>query len=162
MKFRILTNEELTVLEEDLKAFLIVNGVDGSEWERINKNTPEKAIALVELFSDMVLEKVYNKLQYLEFRSPKSCMVFNCGANETALISLQLNEESPADLSTPESIHTALVQHTTDIQFFKHSRKHQESREEEIHQLIVQGCVPSVKEFWVSLETVIDNNNKEK
>lgn len=159
MKFRILTNDELNVLEEDLKAFLIVNGVDGSEWEKINKNSPEKAVALVELFSDMVLEKVYSKLQYLEFRSPKTCMVFNCGTSETRLISLQLDEKSPADLSTPESIHQALLQHANTIQFLKHTRVHQKTREEEIHQLIEQGCVPSVKEFWVSLETVIDNNN---
>ena len=37
MKFRILSDEELKVFEEDLKHFLIANGIDGSSWEKINK-----------------------------------------------------------------------------------------------------------------------------
>lgn len=156
MKFRLLTNEELSALENDLKAFLIVNGVDGTEWEHINKNQPEKALQLVELFSDTVLQKVYEKIRFLEFRSAKTCIVFNCEKEETKLISLQLSEKSTADLSTPESIHKALVQFPQDIQFIKQSRPHKKTREEEVHQLLEQGCIPSVEEFWVSLESVTE------
>lgn len=158
MKFRLLTNDELSVLEDDLKAFLIINGIDGTEWKRINKNEPQKAVGLVEIFSDTVLQKVYSKIRFLEYRSPKTCIVFNCKAEETELIYLQLSEKSYADLSTPESIHTALLNNTEEIQFVKQSHPHRKTREEEIHQLIEQGCVPSVEEFWVSLETVTENN----
>ena len=47
MKYRMLKADELSALEGDLKAFLIVNGIDGSIWERINNEEPEKAVKLV-------------------------------------------------------------------------------------------------------------------
>jgi hypothetical protein len=37
MKYRILSQEELELLEDDLKAFLIVNGAHGDEWAEMNK-----------------------------------------------------------------------------------------------------------------------------
>lgn len=154
MKFRCLTNEELAVLENDLKAFLIVNGIDGDEWAKINQNEPEKAIKLVEIFSDSVLHIAYSKMKYVEYRSPKTCIVFHCGDTNTEIISLQLNETTQADLSTPESIHHALLNHAGDIQLNRQSKPNNKSREEEIHQLLEQGCVPSSKEFWVSLEAI--------
>lgn len=151
MKYRLLTNDELSSLEDDLKAFLIINGIDGSTWEKINQVEPQKAIELIELFSDTVLQKVYEKIHFLEFRSAKNCIVFHCTETETALISLQLKQDSPGDFSTPEAIHQTLINYPGDIQFIKQSRAHTKTREEEIHQLLEQGCVPSVKEFWVSL-----------
>lgn len=157
MKYRILTDEELSSLEKELTAFLIVNGIDGPEWEKINKQDPEKAIQLVEVFSDAVLDLAYTKIQFLEHRSEKSCMVFNVMDDESALISLQLKDGSIHNLSTPESIHRTLVESPSEIQFFRHSKRHQKTRNEEVHLLISQGCVPSVKEFWVSLEAVITN-----
>lgn len=156
MKYRLLSNEELSVLEEDLKAFLIINGIDGSVWENINKTEPQKAISLVELFSDSVLQKVYEKIEFLEFRSSKSCIVFHCTENEMELISLYLNKDSKGDFSTPENIHQALINHASEIRFSKQSQSYQKPREEEIHQLLEQGCVPSVKEFWVSLVELIE------
>lgn len=158
MKFRMLNADELSVLEEDLKAFLIVNGLDGSEWEKLNKVDPEKATKLVELFSDLVLEKAYNKIHFLEFRSKNMCMVFNCQEELTQCINLELTNDSTGDLSTPESIHQTLLQKASDITFRKTERKNQKSKAEEVHNLIENGCVPSIEEFWISLEKVIDLN----
>lgn len=156
MKYRLLSNEELSALEEDLKAFLIINGIDGSAWENINKTEPQKAIGLVELFSDSVLQKVYEKIEFLEFRSAKNCIVFHFDENKTELISLYLNKDSQGDFSTPENIHQTLINHPTEIRFSKQSQSYKKPREEEIHQLLEQGCVPSVKEFWVSLVELIE------
>jgi hypothetical protein len=44
MKYRRLTQEELTHLEGDLKAFLIINGIEGEAWEKLNQESPEKAL----------------------------------------------------------------------------------------------------------------------
>ena len=157
MKFRLLSNDELSFLEEELKAFLIVNGIDGPEWEKINKETPDKAVGLVEIFSDEVLQKVYSKIKFVEYRSPKIVMVFNIGDTSIDLISLQVDENSSADLSTPESIHNSLQHKANEIQFFKQTRLQNKSREEEIHLLLEQGCMPSVEEFWLSLKKIISN-----
>lgn len=154
MKYRLLTDEELEVFAEDLKHFLIVNGVHAEEWEEINKNEKEKAIQLVELFSDNVLQIVYEKIKFIEHRSAKSCMVFHFKSDEIEMISLNI-KEGISDLSTPESIHEALVNRPNEIAFFKTAKKYNKDREMEIHEMLMQGCVNSSEEFWVSLNRLI-------
>jgi len=154
MKYRMLSAEELVPFEEDLKQFLIVNGVHGDEWEQMNRDTPEKAIELVALFSDMVLQKVYEKIMFLEFRSVDSCLVFHCLTDRMLLIAIQ-HTQPDLDLSTPETIHAALTGDLSRLNFFRSEKMHQHSREEEVHQLIEQGCVPSVASFWNALVAVV-------
>lgn len=155
MKYRILTNDELSHLEEDFKHFLIVNGVHTEEWERLNKEDIQKAIDLVEIFSDTVLQKVYEKLQYLEFRSVDSCMVFHFLLEKVELISIQKNAASTIDLSTSEGIHEALVHSFSNLTFFQSEKKYSDYREQEIHRMFEQGCLISSSEFWNSLKEVI-------
>ena len=155
MKYRILTDEELEVFAEDLKHFLIVNGVHAEEWEQINKEDPRKAVQLVEMFSDSVLQIVYEKVKFIEHRSPKSCMVFQLKENEIDLISLTVKEGATADLSTPESIHEALVNNSSDLSIFKTAKKYTEEREVEIHKMLEQGCVNSSESFWLSLSKLL-------
>ena len=149
-----LSADELLHFEEDLKQFLIVNGVHGDEWEQMNRDTPEKAIELVELFSDTVLQKVYEKIEFLEFRSVDSCLVFHCLSDRSLLIAIQHTQPN-LDLSSPETIHVALTGDLSKLNFFRSEKIHQHSREEEVHRLFEQGCVPSVASFWKDRKSVV-------
>lgn len=155
MKYRILSNEELSHLEEDFKHFLIVNGVHAEEWEALNKNEVDKAVQLVEVFSDTVLQKVYEKIEYLEFRSLDNCMVFHFGEDKIELISIQRKVNSSVDLSTVESIHDALKKQATELTFFKSEKSYSKEREAEIHDMIEQGCLLSSSQFWTALSLTI-------
>lgn len=155
MKYRILTSEELEVFAEDFKHFLIVNGVHNEEWEEMNKSDVEKAKQFVELFSDTVLHKVYEKLQFIEHRSEKSCMVFRLDKEKIELISMNVKEGEEANLSTPESIHDALVKSADQLTLFRTQKPYGNSREQEIHKMLEQGCVHSSEDFWRSLEKVV-------
>ncbi|MEJ6583556.1 MAG: DUF6495 family protein [Crocinitomicaceae bacterium] len=154
MKYRMLTDEELEVFAEDLKHFLIVNGVHAEEWEEINKNNTKKAIELVELFSDNVLQIVYEKMKFLEHRSEKACLVFHFELDKIELISINV-KGGRSDLSSPESIHDALVNRPNEISVFKTSKNYSKSREIEIHDMLMQGCMNSTEAFWVSLERLV-------
>ena len=66
MRFRVLSDTELKTLEEDLIQFLVVNHVYGDDWAKMNTENPSQAQNLIVLFSDLVLEKVYNKVYFLE------------------------------------------------------------------------------------------------
>lgn len=156
MKYRMLTHEELSELSEEFKQFLIVNGVHSDEWGKMNETNQEQAIALVELFSDTVLQKVYEKIKYLEFRMPESCLVFRLGKESIDLISLNRKQESEVDLSTPESIHVALSNHADQLTMFRSSKTYKKNREDEIHQMLEQGCLQSSEEFWTALNKVLD------
>lgn len=153
MKFRMLSNEELLALEKDLKHFLIANGVEGDSWKRINEEEPAKAVELVALFSDIVLQKVYEKLEYLELRSSMRCMLFQFEQEIAKLIVIEAPEG--VDLSTPESIQEALRNRLKDIRFYRSSKPYSKSREEEIHYWIAQGCTASHATFWTQVNQLI-------
>ena len=158
MKYRLLTKEELEPLSQDFKAFLIVNGVHNEEWVKLNEEEPEKAAELVGLFSDAVLQIVYEKMRFAEFRSAESCMVFHFGADALELISLNRKPGSTCDLSTPESIHEALTKHPGELTWFKTQKPYTDSREKELHELLEQGCFVSSEEFWNALlQLTVDN-----
>ncbi len=125
----------------------------------MNEQEPEKALALVELFSDKVLETVYEKLEYLEFRTVESCLVFKMGKTDQSLISIQRKPGSSLDLSTPEGIHNALRDHFPELELFTSKRNYTQEREMEIHVLITQGCVLSSAEFWNALEEIVTTEN---
>lgn len=149
-----LTDEELSLLEEDLKHFLIVHGVHGDEWATMNTDHPDAAQELVGLFSDTVLQKVYEKLRFIEHRSSQSCMVFHLKKESIEMISINAKNEE-VDLSTPEGIHTALIHHAEGLTFFQNTKKYGKERELEIHEMLTQGCVNSSEAFWMQLKKAL-------
>ena len=150
-----LTTEEMEIFNEDFKHFAIANGVSNEEWIEMNQSDPEKAAKLVGLFSDTVLQKVYEKIKFIEHRSPSSCMVFQLNKSDIDLISLNRKAET-IDLSTAESIHDALVNHPSELIIFQSKKTYSKVREEEIHEMLEQGCVNSSEGFWVMLRGVLD------
>ena len=60
MKYRCLSDEELPELEGEFKHFLISNNVYTEEWEELNKKKSKKVQELVEMFSDIVLNKAFS------------------------------------------------------------------------------------------------------
>ncbi len=153
MKYRMLTGEEMEIFDEDFKHFMITNGVTNEEWIEMNQSDLPKATALVELFSDTVLQKVYEKLQFIEFRSDDACMVFHCQKDKMELISLNKKGDQ-ANLSTPKTIHDSLRNHPEDLTVFKTQKSYDTSREEEMHELFEKGCFVSSQEFWDALNVL--------
>ncbi len=149
-----LTDDELPLFEEDLKQFLIVHGVHGDEWAKMNEEHPDEARNLVGLFSDTVLQKVYEKIKFIEHRSKPSCMVFQLKPDAIEMISINAKSES-VDLSTPEGIHEALVHDASELTFFRNTKAYTKERELEIHEMLNQGCVNSSEAFWMQLEKAL-------
>ncbi len=146
-----LTDEELELFAEDLKHFLVANGVSNEEWVEMNKSDIPKAQEIVGVFSDTVLQKVYERVKYIEHRTPEACMVFQMNQEEINLISINRTNDS-IDLSTPESIHEALVSKSESLTMFKTKKAYNKKREEELHEMLEQGCVNSSEAFWMLLE----------
>ena len=144
----------MAIFDEDFKYFLIANGVSNEEWLEMNTSNQDRAIDLVELFSDTVLQKVYEKVKFIEHRGKSACMVFKLNETDIEMISLNTAEEK-LDLSTPESIHDALLNHTSALSTFSTTKIYAKNREEEIHDMLAQGCFNSSEAFWILLDKVV-------
>ena len=103
----------------------------------MNKTDISKAVQIVEIFSDTVLQKVYEKIKFVEFRSENSCIVFDCQEDKIELISIQGKSGINVDLSTPLSIHNELKNNFSNLQFHRSEKKYSSSREKEL-QLFLQ------------------------
>jgi hypothetical protein len=67
-KYRILTKEELKNFETEFVNYLVVNGIAADDWVKMKAEEPEKASKIVELFSDVIMEGVLRKVNFVEIR----------------------------------------------------------------------------------------------
>ena len=86
MRYRMLSDDELQALSEDFTQFLVVQGIDDDTWRKINKEDKEKALKIVEVFSDTVLFKVYSKIKFMSYISEKVFSIFKINKTTIDLI----------------------------------------------------------------------------
>jgi hypothetical protein len=161
MRFRRLTIEELTELETEFKQFLIINQVYNEEWIEMNQKDLEKANALVDLFSDQVLEKVYSKIDFLEKRDKYALSVFAVTKTDIETITIQSKNQS-IELFTNAQIETALNQYLNELEIYCGTKKLAKEKCDEVFDLIKEGCDVSSFDVWHSFSAFLDQIKKSK
>jgi hypothetical protein len=149
-----LSNEELQHLEAEFKQFLIVNQIHSDEWKKINENEPDKALVLVELFSDTVLLKVYEKIEYLEFRSKLLFSVYRIHHDKIQAIHVK-SEIDTVTLEKDDDISLAINSNSSKLSIYRAEKKVNPFKEDEVHRLVEQGCVKSTQSVWEQFSKLI-------
>jgi len=155
MKYRCLTDEELQELEEEFKQFLIANGVHAEEWEELNKKNDERVMQLVEIFSDIVIEKALTNIKFLEHITASDIKAFACNEKEMVLIGIASTNKS-IDF-TKDSLSTF----KDELNIFKTSKKYSKKREEEVFQLLESGCSIIDEERFKKLDLAYTYSTKQ-
>ena len=135
MKYRCLSDEELQELEEEFKHFLISNNVFTEEWEGLNKKKDKKVKQLVEMFSDIVIEKALKNIQFLEHLTSSDIKVFRCLADKMVLIGV-VSMDNTIDFTT-QSIEEL---QTAPLDIFRTEKPYTKNRELEVFELLQSGC----------------------
>lgn len=147
MKYRRLTNNELEELELEFKQFLVSNDLSSEEWDTLNSNNPDKALYLVEMFSDIILEKALKSIKFVEYITPKGVKSFFCDKEEIVLIGITSNDN---DLDFTKSSPKELTAKKLNI--FKKSKPYKKEREVEVFELLQSGCSIINEEHYRKLE----------
>ena len=134
MSFRKLTEDELEELKEEFVQYLVANGVDALLWEQLKKDESEKAEFFVQQFSNVVLQKSLEKIEYLEHRTPSDVKLFYCGKETIDLIALK---SSVVDLTNMAEFNT---EDFKDIEIFKATKPYSKNREIELFEMTEKGC----------------------
>lgn len=153
-----LSQEELQHLEAEFKQFLIVNHIHSEDWKKINESEPEKAIALVELFSDTVLLKVYEKVEYMEFRSKQLFSVYRIHSDKIEAIHVK-SEDHTVSLETDDEISLAINSNPSKISIYRAEKKVNPFKEDEVHRLVEQGCSKSTDNVWSQFSMFISTSS---
>ena len=149
MSYRRLSEEELEELKEEFIQYLIANGIDAQMWERFKAEDAEKAEIFIQQFSNVVLEKSLEKVEYLEHRTPTDLKLFFCGKDTIELIALKSNSVDLTDLSsfTPGDF--------KNVEVFKASKAYSKKREVELFDMTQKGCEITTHKLYNLLKQMI-------
>ena len=147
MRFRKLSKIELEALSEELIQFLVVQGIDDDLWRDINKDSPQKAEALVALFSDTVLQKVYSKISYLYFVSEQIFSIFKIEGEDMEAIVIK-NKSKTVSFEDLNSVVKRISKNKNDYEVLHAKRTLGDKILDEIHSLTEKGCLVADEELW--------------
>jgi hypothetical protein len=141
MKYKRLTSEELNVLEKEFIHFLASAQITGSDWDKMKKKELEKADELIDVFSDMVYDKVLRKIKYLEYRDAKTLNLFYCAEDKIGLVGMRVKENSTLDLTNSDVLNKWNEQDLAGVHVVKSEKNYVKEREEEVFELLQNGCL---------------------
>jgi hypothetical protein len=155
MKYKRLTTEELKELEPEFVHFLAAAQITGPDWDKMKKNEPSKAEELIEVFSDIVYEKVLSRIRFLEYREKKTLNIFYCSETSSTLLGLRVNEHSHLDITVGDLLTQWSESHHQAVSVFKTERLYQQERGLEIFELLQSGCYITDDRLFNTLQKII-------
>lgn len=147
MKYRKLELAELELLRDEFVNFLAANTVTSQDWEKIKVESKDRAEKLIELFSDLVFEKVLVKVNLLEISTPHTWQFLQFSDNSVQMRGMFFENVSEFDITqikSVEDIKTFFASNPNSaIKIINASKEFQHSREEEIFDWIKKGALIS-------------------
>ena len=77
-------------MHQEFINFLAAQSITGDEWKYLKEDKPEVAEDEVDIFSDLVWERVLNNVRYLENISAQHMHLFHCTEKEMKLLSVKI------------------------------------------------------------------------
>jgi hypothetical protein len=144
MKYRTLSQEELVPLEADFVKFLAAQGISNDLWARMKGESPLQINELIEDFSHGVWESILQRIEYLEFRSPKDIKTFQCLPDKIVLRGLQIDGtikfDFTVDALSPEKL-IELQKSGLSIKVYRAEKNYQNNdRNLELFQMLENGA----------------------
>ena len=152
-KYRRLTASELADLESQFVQFLVANTVTAADWTHIKQREPQKAIQLIDIFSDTVFENSLNKVEYLKFKAAKDIKVFKCSKDKIILLGISVEADSPVDFSDEVDL-SKLLLNPEGLSVYRAEKKYNGDRLREIFEMMEGGALISDGSLFAILEKI--------
>ncbi len=156
MKYRRLNIEELKALEKEFVSFLAAAQITGVDWEKMKKEEANKAEELIDVFSDLVYERVMNKIQYLEYRDQKSMNIFHFTNDKIILVGLRVKENSSMDLTHNDIFSQWNESAIKAVNVIKTEKEYGKDRGEEVFELLQTGCMITDEKLFNAISRIIN------
>ncbi|MCU0417177.1 MAG: DUF6495 family protein [Cytophagaceae bacterium] len=141
--YRRLTLDELQHLEQEFIHFLIVQGIDATDWVKMKEERMAEADQLIDIFSDIVLESSLKKISFLEIRTPKYIHTYQCLSNTLVLIALEADPSSEIDFTLVDPLQEHSSKNRSALSVFTSTRPYSVSKEYDVFKLTEMGCLIS-------------------
>ncbi len=140
MKYQRLTKEQLDALHEEFATFLATQSIDAQKWVEIVAERPSLAEEQLDLFSDMIWDRVLEKVTYLENIAPDYLFLFHIGEEAMHTIIIQILDKS-IDVTTKEGFLWLKENMLSEsVQIRRGSKQFGEDKLQDVFALIRQGA----------------------
>ncbi|MEB3348279.1 DUF6495 family protein [Aquimarina gracilis] len=158
MKYQRLSKEQLEELHQEFINFLATQSITAAEWNEIKTNKPEVAEEEIDIFSDLVWEKVLSGAQYLEHFSKNQIHLFELGSEQMTLIAIKINNET-IDVTTKEGYNWLRDNLLNDeVVFYNASKAYSDDRNLDKFKLIQQGANITKGELYHYFDRLVQQN----
>lgn len=137
-KYRALTTDELSELENEFIEYLVVNGITAEDWKKLKTETPKKAEDILTLFSDVVFESILRKVDFLEKRMTNELMIFQCLKDRMVLVGIT---SSATDFTDQKQLEKAVENPPGNAEVYTTEKPYHKTREMEVFQMLESGCM---------------------
>jgi hypothetical protein len=156
MKYKFLTQDELELLENELLQFLIVHGVDGPTWKKMNEEHPEKAVELVGVFSDLVWQRSLEKVKFIEQLNADAFGVFAFHSDYCEFYNLR-SKSNDSSCSSFDDFIVLLKENPSQMEITRLTKNYSRPREMEIFEMLNNGLLLSHQSKYDILQNIHKN-----
>lgn len=149
VKYRRLSTEELSELEQIFINFLAANSITSQDWEKIKTSDTERMDKLIEEFSDVVFEKTLSNVKLLEKRLSKKILMYRFTDKTVILEGIEASDKSPMDFRNEfnfSDITNLLNSPDVEVSFIEGTKPYFEDKNKEIFDLMESGAMISQNE----------------
>lgn len=158
LKYRRLNKEELESLEDEFIKYLATQSISAPDWLRIKEEDEEKQEELINLFSNIVMERVLSNISYLEITTKDEIKVFYMKEDSGTLVGLKTSHNE-VDFLNDEQLNSFFGD--TDkmlsykLKVYKLEKKYTKPKAEEAFFLIKMGARITDKKMFELIEALI-------
>lgn len=161
MRFRRLSSDELFALDMEFKQFLVVHEQYDEEWRMLAENKPEEADEFIEMFSDLILSKVYNQVSFLVHFSEGMVSFFDMRNDPLKAYHIKCSNDH--SLQNETALETLISTHFEELQFYFGEKKLMREKADEVFDLIRKGsevCEDTYFQKYAELFSRIEKNQR--
>lgn len=144
MKYRRLRQDELDELKDNFVRFLAAQSITGDDWIHLKTVNPDRAEALIEQFSDVVIEKTLHNTEYLEYKEKQDMKMFHCQTDKIVMFGLIAEGQTDLDFTAdedPQAMMQKLQTSGANLKVYTAQKAYNEKgRLAEIFRMIESGC----------------------
>lgn len=157
MKYARLTKEQLEELHPEFITFLATQSIDKKEWDKLKKEKPELVAQEIDVFSDMIWEKVLTNVEFIDHFSDNYIFLFKSGKNNIFSYVIKTENEKINFLTKKgiEWLGNNLASDEVEIQRGK--KDISQNRNEALFAIIKKGGVISKGELFNKLTLFLNN-----
>lgn len=137
IKYRCLSKDELDELQQEFLKFLLVQNIYPEQWENLKMQNTDKAHEQIELFSNIVFDKILSETTFLELISGKRIECYQFNKESAQLLALQANENNQVDF-----VNQTLTEISpNEYHIYSGTKKYKNDRNSEVFYIMQKGAV---------------------